>query len=242
MSVFTYNYKIKYSDVDKNNKLTLNALVDTLQEAAIGHSEIAGYGVNDIPNTHLAWLLLNWKVQILSYPRSNELITINTWPRIFDKLYSYRDFEVFDSSNNLIAVASSKWFAIDTETKKIRKLTPEISEAYGNQVSKSVFDEPFKEKLKLPEDLKLNFKYQIQRRDIDTNGHVNNLNYIDYALESLDEKVYDTTTFNNLIIEYKKEIKPNEIINCYYSLENNRHIITIKSKDDTILHSIIKLY
>ena len=49
MAIFTYNYKIKYSDVDRNNKLTLKSLVDTLQEAAIGHSEIAGYGVNNIP-------------------------------------------------------------------------------------------------------------------------------------------------------------------------------------------------
>ena len=198
MAIFTYNYRIKYSDVDKNNKLTLKALVDTLQEAAIGHSEIAGYGVNDIPNTRLAWLLLNWKVQVISYPHSNETIKIKTWPRIFDKLYSYRDFEIFDSHNNLIAVASSKWFAIDTETKRIRKLTPEITEAYGGVIQKSVFDSVFEEKIKEPENQKLNFKYTIQRRDLDTNNHVNNLNYIDYALESLEEDLYNSTTFHNL--------------------------------------------
>lgn len=242
MAIFTYNYKIKYSDVGTNNKLTLRAFVETLQEAAIGHSEIAGYGVNNIEKTHIAWLLLDWKVHIISYPHSNESIIVKTWPRVFDRLYSYRDFEVYDKDNNLIAIASSKWFAIDTESKKIKKLTPEITDAYGEPVTKSVFDEPFKNKITTPDNFKLNFKCTTQRRDIDTNGHVNNLNYIDYALETLDEKTFNNTVFNNLEIVYKKEIKLKENINCYYSLENNKHIVTIKSEDDSTIHAIVKLY
>ena len=242
MSIFTYEYKTRYTDVGRNNKLTLKALVATLQQAAISHSEQAGYGVTDIGKTHLAWLILDWKVKIISYPHSNEILTVKTWPRIFDKLYSYRDFEVFDSKNNLVAIASSKWFAIDTVSKKIRKLTPEITEAYGEPVSKSVFENVFNEKIKIPEDLKLNFNYEIQRRDIDTNGHVNNLNYIDFALETLDEEIYNNNTFNNLEVIYKKEIKLCEKINCYYSFENEKHIVTIKSEDNQTVHAVVKIY
>lgn len=242
MAIFTYNYKIKYSDVGIDNKLTLKSLVETLQEAAIGHSEQAGYGVNNMENTHIAWLLLDWKVQVMSYPHSNQFITVKTWPRVFDKLYSYRDFEVYDGENNLIAIASSKWFAVDTQSKRIKKLTPEITDAYGEPVTNSVFDEPFKNKVTAPENSKLNFSYTTQRRDIDTNGHVNNLNYIDYALETLDEKIFNNTTFKNLEIEYKKEIKLRENIKCYYTFQDNKHIITIKSEDDLTIHAIVKLY
>ena len=242
MSIFTYEYKTRYTDVGSNNKLTLKALVATLQQAAISHSEEAGYGISSIHETHLAWLLLDWKVQVISYPHFNETLTVKTWPRVFDKLYSYRDFEVFDSKNNLVVIASSKWFAIDTLTKKIRKLTPEITEAYGSPVTKSVFENAFNEKLKVPETLKLNFNYEIQRRDIDTNGHVNNLNYIDFALETLDEEIYNNNTFNNIEVIYKKEIKLHVKINCYYSFENEKHIITIKSEDNQTIHAVIKLY
>lgn len=242
MAVYSYNYKIKYSDIGTDNKITLKALVDTLQEAAISHSELAGYGVNNISNTHLAWLILNWKIEIKSYPVLNDNITVKTWPRIFDKLYSYRDFEVYDEHNNLIAIASSKWFAIDTINKRIRRLTPEITEAYGGTTSKSVFESPFQEKIEVPEEIKLNFNYTIQRRDLDTNGHVNNLHYIDFALETLDEEVFSNNVFNNLEIIYKKEIKLKENINCYYSFENGKHIITIKNNENSIIHAIIKLY
>lgn len=242
MAIFNYDYTIKYSDVGVDNKLTLKALVDTLQEAAVAHSEKAGFGVNNMKKTHLAWLLLDWKVQVFSYPHSNEKITVSTWPKSFDKIYSYRDFKIYDNKNNVIAQASSKWFAIDTITKKIRKMTSEIVSSYGEPVTVSVFDEPLKNKLIIPNDLKLNFNYTIQRRDLDTNKHVNNLNYIDFAFETLPDSIYNSTTFYNLEVVYKKEIKFGENIRCYYSFEDNKHIVTIKSEDDLIVHAIVKLY
>ncbi len=242
MAIYTYDYKIRYTDIGADNKITLKALVAALQQAAVSHSAQAGYGLNDIEKTHLAWLLLDWKVQVISYPHSDEIISVKTWPRSFDKLYSYRDFEVFDEKNNLVAIASSKWFAIDPEKKKVRKLTSEVSEAYGEPFAKCVFKEPFEEKISVPENLSLDFNYIIQRRDIDTNGHVNNLNYIDFALETLSEDIYNSSDFHNLEIIYKKEIKPHEKINCYYSFENNKHVVTIKNEDNTIVHAIVKLF
>ena len=46
----------------------------------------------------------------------------------------------------------------------------------------------------------------------------------------------------NLEVIYKKEIKLKEKINCYYSLENNRNIVTIKSENDEAVHAVVKLY
>ena len=242
MSVFNYDYTVKYFDIGKNNKLTLKSLVAIMQEAAGGHSDTAGYGLNDIPKTHFTWLLLSWKVEMFSHPQVNEVLHIKTWPRKLEKFYCYRDFEVFDSKENLVAIASSKWVAFDLDNKKIMKVDPSIIDAYGGNVDKSVFINPFEEKISVPENLKLNFEYEIQRRDIDTNGHVNNSYYIDFALETLDDEIYNQNEFNNLEIFYKKEIKYQEKIHCYYSFENNQHIITIKSQDDSIVHAIVKLF
>lgn len=242
MSVFTYKYKIKYSDIGTTNKLTLHSLLEILQEAATEHSDAAGYCVNNIEQTNCAWLVLNWKVQMISTPHLNECLTINTWAKTFEKMYSYRDFEVFDEKNNLVAIASSKWLLIDATSKKIKRITPEISIAYGGTYSKNVFSTPINEKPSIPDNLELNFTYQIQRRDLDTNGHVNNLHYLNFAFETLPEDVYTAYLFKNLEIFYKKEIQYKEKINCYYTFENNEHIITIKSNDDSVLHAIVKLF
>lgn len=241
MSIYIEKYKLKYSDIGKDNHLNLKSLIGYLQEVAGSHSSSVGYGLNDIPKTHIAWLVLDWKVKMFSHPKYNDEITIKTWARVLEKFYSYRDYEIYDNNNNLIAIASSKWIMLNTESGKIARVNDKMIKAYGI-VEKSVFKEPLNEKPREPEELKLNFKYKIQRRDIDTNGHVNNINYISYAIETLPEDIYNSTEFNNIQIHYKKEIKYNDTIKCYYSFKNNKHVITIKSEDDSILHSIIKLY
>lgn len=242
MSFYSKKIKLKYDDISKSNRLNIKSLIKYFGDIAGNHSSSCGYGLNDIPKTHITWLLLNWKVKMFSHPKYNEELTINTWPRVIEKFYSYRDFEVFDNNNNnLVAIASSKWIMINAETKRIERISNEIINAYGVE-QKSVFTESLNDKPKIPDNLKLNFTYTIQRRDIDTNGHVNNLHYIDYALESLPEDVYNSNEFDNIEIHYKKEIKYGETINCYYSFENNKHIVTIKNEDNSVLHSIIQLY
>ncbi len=178
---------------------------------------------------------------MFSHPKYNEEITIKTWPRILEKFYSYRDFEVYDKNNNLIAIASSKWIMVNTETGKIERMTEDIINAYGT-VKKNVFDKPLNEKPREPEELKLSFEYTVQRRDIDTNGHVNNTHYIDYAIETLPNEIYNSFEINNVQIHYKKEIKFGEKIKCYYTYKNNKHVITIKNENESILHALVKLY
>lgn len=241
MGTYSEKYLIKYSDIGKSNKLNLKSLTNYLQEVACAHSDLVGYGLNDTPKTHTAWLLLDWKVKMFSHPKHREEITINTWPKSFQKFYSYRDFEILDSNNNIIGLASSKWLLINTETKKIEKVSTSMANDFGI-VEKNVFEDSLEEKPKEPVIQDLKFTYKIQRRDIDTNGHVNNLHYIDYALETLPSEIYNSIEFNNMEIHYKKEIKYGETINCYYSYEDDKHIITIKNDNNSILHSIIKLY
>lgn len=241
MNSYSKKVTLKYSDIGIANKLNLKSLIKYLQDAAGEHSDLAGYGISNIEKTHLAWLVLNWKVKMISHPHYNEEITIKTWARSLEKVYSYRDFEILDSNNNLVAIASSKWLLVDSDTKKIKHITEDIVNSYGLN-NKAVFNVNLDEKPKVPENNSLNFTYKVQRRDIDTNHHVNNLFYIDFALETIPENIYLSNEFNNIEIFYKKEIKYGEIINCYYSFEDNKHIVTIKSEDNSILHSIITLY
>ena len=43
-------------------------------------------------------------------------------------------------------------------------------------------------------------------------------------------------------IMYKKEIKLGETVQCNYSKVEDKNVISIKSEDGSVLHSIIKLY
>ena len=86
-------------------------------------------------------------------------------------------------------------------------------------------------------------KYEIARRDIDLYNHMHNLYYLDLAYEALPEEVYKNAyKFNDIRITYKKEVQYGAKIKCMYKQQENEHIIAIKSEDDKITHSIVKMW
>lgn len=78
------------------------------------------------------------------------------------------------------------------------------------------------------------------RRDIDTNNHVHNSNYLEIANELLPEDIYENTEFKDIEIMYKHEAVYGDKTKSFYYNENNIHYIVIKSEDLSKIHCIIK--
>ena len=242
MGMYEYNIRVQFCDIDEKNRLSPKGLIRILGEVAGIHSETVGYGLNNIPQTHLTWMILNWKVEFYLRPSWNSKLTVKTWARAFSKISSNRDFNVYDDNNNLVAKATSKWVLIDSEKHTPARITEQISKAFGEN-NIAVFDTEVNDKLQEPQNSNSVYDYQIKKRDIDTNNHVNNLYYLDFAYDALPKELLDKD-FNNIEILYKKQIKLDDTIKCFYAYDesNNDHIVTIKSEDLNIVHSIIKFY
>lgn len=241
MDIYSEIFSVTLPDVGENNGLTNKGILRMLQEIACHHSETAGFGVNDSSSTGFAWLLLNWKLQVFSRPVWNAKLKINTWSSKHTLIAFYRDFEILDENDNLVAIATSKWVLFDFNKNGIAKLTDELESRYTH-VDKHVFDAPMNEKLKEPENSELVSSYTVCRRDIDTNHHVNNLNYLDFAYEAIPEDIFFNSDLKNVEIMYKHETKLGETLDFFYSKQENSNVITIKNKEDNKLHCIVKLY
>lgn len=242
MGFVNLDIRVRYEDVDKNNQISIRGLLKYLVEAATKHSDMVGYGLNNIPQTHVSWLIINWRLKIEYYPKAGEAIHIRTWTRSNSKLYSFRDYEVLDNNGNRIVIASSKWVLINTQTQSVAKITPEIIQAYG-PVDKSVFSTEIEKMKETDDTLYTNrFDYTIMRRDLDTNKHANNVNYVDLALEALPYEIYENITIKHIDVMYKKECLLGDKIACLYAQnEQGEHVVTIKSHDLKTLHAIIKM-
>ena len=165
---------------------------------------------------------------------------MKTWSRRIEKLYCYRDFELY-LDDKLVAIASSKWIAVYRNTGKIARLTKEISEEY-NSTDISVFENEVSFELDIPENFTNTYTYTSERRDIDTNHHVNNLFYLDFAYSALPEEVYNNRfDLNNIEITYKKEIKLGDIVKCKYAFKDDKHIVVVKNYEEDVLHAIIEM-
>ena len=241
--VFEYKTRVDISKVNGNANITNKGMLAMLENVACMHSDSAGYGIREIPETRLSWVQLNWHVKILRRLKYDEEVTIRTWARSATKVSTLRDFEVLDKDNKQVCIATTKWTLTNIDTQTITKITEEIMGKYEPE-EKTLFPEFEFKKLKEPEDFTNEYIYPTQRRDIDVNKHMHNLNYLDLAYEALPENIYAEKLeddFNNIDIMYKAAIRLGDTSKCLYAFDNNKHTVVIKSADNTVSHCIIEL-
>lgn len=204
--IYEKEFEVMLRDVDKNNQMRLSSFINYMQEIGGLHSEEYGYGLNNEHITHKAWIVISWNVQIFRRPKWNEKILVRSWIGKIDKLYHYRDYEVIDKQGNVISKAVAKWVMVDTITKRIQKLDEEHIKQFSIVEVEGWNNEIEKINSKVDVNvLKEIYKYKVQKRDVDTNNHMNNIIYLDLALEGLDDKV--SQNVSSIQIHYKTECK-----------------------------------
>lgn len=240
MAIFEQNYIVGVTHVDPSATISNMGMLSILEDIACKHSDIAGFGFMDIPVKHLSWVLLAWKVKILKRVSYGATLKVTTWAKAANKFQTCRDFEVFDENGDVVCIATSKWTLIDTQKETITRITDEIIAPYSPE-QKNIFENAEIDKLLEPENHSCIYTYVTQRRDIDVNNHMHNLNYLAVAYEALPTNIYSEKSFNNIEIMYKKSIRLGNTVKCFYTVSDNIHYVTIKSEDEKSLHAIIKL-
>ncbi len=238
--IFKEKFKMGLKDIDKNNLLKNRAILEYLENIGSYHSDVAGYGAEYTGKTGIAWVLLGWKLKVLKRPQYGQKLEIHTWAKLGSKVATFRDFEIYDNNQNLCAIATSKWTMVDIRKGKITKIDDEVINAYKVE-SKNVFQKLELEKLKIPSNFDYKTEYTVKRKDIDINGHMHNLYYLDLAYEALPEEIYEKRPFDNVNIQYKKEIKLGEKVICKYAKVENKYNVTIFSEDEKNVHAIVEL-
>ena len=238
--IFKEKFKMGLNAIGKDNRIKNISILKILENIGGYHSDIAGYGSNDIATNKLTWILLDWKLKVLNRPKYGQTLDVHTWARVGNRFFTYRDFEIYDEKGTLCAIATSKWTLINIEEGKMERITEEVISKYNTE-EKEVFPGEKLDKLQMPEEFLSSINYTVKRKDIDINKHMHNLYYLDLAYEALPEEVYDLRPFDNVRIMYKKEIKYGDTVMCKYTKKDDKYIVVILSKDNKQLHSIIEL-
>jgi acyl-ACP thioesterase len=159
------------------------------------------------------------------YPIRDENITIKTWAKEPDGLFAYRDFEVLNEQNEVIAVASSAWLILDINSRRPHRLDA-FKKDFPIVRENVMASAP--EKLPPVEVTQKNGPIRIAVSDIDFNGHTNNASYIRWILDSLP-------------IEWHRENLTKEVeVNFLHESTTEQHYIVGKQDidNDTSLFSI----
>lgn len=222
--------------------LSHRGLLRLMQEAAALESDDRGFGFRDAREKGAAWVLAGWRLERKVKLPWRAAVEVRTWPRKVQGFLSERDFHVF-AGDVLAARAASRWFLMDPGTGKLTRVTGEIRDAYEFSGEEAFPGEPLPSNGRTPAGAETAFETVAGRRDLDTNGHVNNICYLDYAMEALPPEVADDPP-DTVEAVFRRQIWKGTRLQCLYARENGRHTVEIRSGEgaDAVHHAYLWFY
>lgn len=230
MALFEETVKIRYSEMDCDLVLKPSAMLQFLQDLASDNAESLDFGYSYIIKHNLAWFLLKYRLEFDDYPEGIYDLTIKTEPRGYNKIFAYRDFYI-THKNKQIGRATSTWTLVDLNTKSMANASEVLaSNPYMVQHEKRENDLNYG-KIKLPEKYDIEKVFEVRFDDLDVNRHVNNANYIVWAIEPLDFEFRRKHKLKTVDMIFKKEITYGSKVLSKVAINGNTTVHAVKNAE-----------
>lgn len=224
--MYTFDARIRYSEIDSMGKLTLASLLNYFQDASTFHSEDLGLGVDYTRDRNLAWVLSSWQIVVERYPKLCEEVVIGTLPYEFKAFTGSRNFVMMTQEGEYIAKANSLWSLLNTETMKPSLPTAEMLEKYV--LGERILMDYAPRKIAVPEAGRVDEPIVVKKHHLDTNQHVNNGQFVIVAMEYLPEGF----AIRQMRAEYKMQAFLNDTLYPYIAKVDEGYVIVLRNQDD----------
>lgn len=215
-----YRFKSVSYLADFRGRMTWPMLGNCLLDAATRHAADRGFGYMDMQEHHTAWVLSRLAIELYEYPGMDDEFIINTWVEDVNKLFTTRCFEIMLENGKVLGYARSIWAAIDIKTRRPTMLDRASLEEYLCDKDCPI-DNPGKI---APAEVEENHEdYKVKYSDLDINGHLNSIKYIEHLLDMFDMEQFEDNQIKRLEIAYQAEGKFGMELKLYNKLISPDH-------------------
>lgn len=224
--MYTVNTRVGYSEVSHDGLISIKSIVNHMQNCSSFETHDLGASFDSLSEHGMFWVLNAWQVVFERRPAAYENISVSTWSHGCDNIFGFRNFVIKDKDDNLCAYANSIWAVADLETGRPVKVPQKVREAY---VSHPKLDMEYADrKITMPKDMLEIESFFIKKDQIDTHMHVNNVKYIEMALQYLP----DEFEIKQLRIQYHKSAVIGDIVTARIKEAENKFYVSLDSKDN----------
>jgi acyl-ACP thioesterase len=232
--IYTFDSRIRYSEIDHRETLTLPGLINYYQDCSTFQSEDIGYGILYGKEHNRAWVLSYWQIVIDRYPKIFEQVTTGTFATGMNGLLAGRNFFMKDADGTQISCANSLWVYMNLETGRPMMPDEKEMEAYGFEPKLPMEYEG--RRIRPAAAYQEMESFPVCRHHIDTNEHVNNGMYVQMALELLPRD----RTVRQVRVAYKKSAVLGDMICPKLAEEDGRTVIELCSTDGST-YAVVEL-
>lgn len=218
---YSYEYEIKYQEVDGKKKLRLFNLENYLLEVAGTVADKLGFGIAKLHPRGLTWILTRMSIEMNELPTHCEKVRFETWIESNAHMLSTRDFRIYAKPSEfshqpsdewiLIGQCKSVWAVLDLEKREIANVFDDPM--FEGCVDGEVLDIPRVRMTTIPEPTGI-VPHKVVYSDIDYNGHCNSCRYLQAMTDAYLPDYYGKKV--RLDINYSKEAMLGETLQTYY--------------------------
>lgn len=222
-TIYSQEFTISAFDSDWHGNAKLTSICNYLQEMAATHVDKIGQGLQDLNKQNHAWVLSRLKIKIIRPAKWKETIRIETFPTGLKGIFGARDFRIFDTNNQIIALASSYWLMVDLNSHRPLRPHEVVKEMpIGNYAE--VFDTDLEKLPSLTQEASFIEEIKIHYSDIDINRHVNNVKYLKWLIDALPIVSLTKKLISSIEINFLHELKLDENIQIFQELDDDNNM------------------
>lgn len=212
-----YGFLAEPFHCDFSNKLFMGHLGNHLLNAADFHSNDRDFGMNYLNPIHKTWVLSRLAVEMDDMPSAYDRFDVETWVDSAMRYFTNRNFRVSSPDDSKVyGYGRSVWAMIDTETRQPQN----IMEIRDGEIERYIETEkecplgPLS-RVKMGKDLDLVRTIDTHYSDVDINGHINSVKYIEHVLDLFNIDWYRTHRLKRFDIAYVAESHCGDRLNFY---------------------------
>ena len=203
--VGTYQFVAEPFHVDFTGRLFMGVLGNHLLNCAGFHATERGFGMAELNESNYTWVLSRLAVELDDMPMQYEHFSIDTWVENVYRLFTDRNFAIRAADGRVYGYARSVWAMISMDTRKPADLLTLHGGGIVDYIENSVpcpIDKPGRIKVGSCMAMRT---IPVMYSDIDVNGHVNSIKYMEHVMDLFAKEWYDTHRLRRFEMAYVAE-------------------------------------
>ena len=233
--VGTYKLVASPFHLDVRGKLSIGVLGKHLLNCADAYAAERGFDVVEQEGEHYTWVLSRLAVELDDLPSCHESFSIQTWVENVYRLFADRNFAILNKDEKPIGYVRSVWAMISMETRTPANLLTLHGERITNSICEKEcpISKPGRVKISRQEAVS---EYVAKYSDLDINGHVNSIKYIEHILDLFPLETYKEKALKRFEIAYVAESYYGDALSFYLEQKSeNEYDIEVKKNNQEVV-------
>ena len=203
--VGTYSFVAEPFHVDFTGRLFMGVLGNHLLNCAGFHATERGFGMAELNESNYTWVLSRLAIELEDMPAQYEEFSVDTWVENVYRLFTDRNFAIYGKDGKVYGYARSVWAMINMDTRK----PADLLSLHGGDIVDYIETEkacPIEKpgRIKVSSCMPVR-SMDVYYSDIDINGHVNSIRYIEHIMDLFPIEMYKEKRIRRFEMAYVAE-------------------------------------